>query len=83
MPPRINKTIAISAVNLRVSTKTKLKKMKKPKRINQKLRDRAFNAKWLHQDMEEAVKAATDASWKGDHDEVDQRLDQIKLDLEY
>ena len=83
MPPRIKKTLAISTANLRGSTKTKLKKMQKPKKINKKLRDRVFDARCLHRDMEEAVRAAHAAAWKGDHDQVDRRLDQIQLDLEH
>ena len=45
MPPRIKKTIAIFPVSFRNSTKAKLKKMKKPKKINNKLRDNIFEAR--------------------------------------
>ena len=83
MPPRRKKTLAISAANLRVSTKAKLKKMKKPKRINEKLRDRAFHARCLHGKMEEAVKEAFQAHWERDHDDVLERLEEIQFAVEH
>ena len=64
------------------NTKDKLKKMKKPKKINRKLRDRVVDAKGLNYDMREAVEGAIEALRVGEHDDAKSMLEQIQLDLE-
>ena len=77
MPPRIKKTFALSSTIRRFSTVTKLAKMKKPKKINIKLRDHIFAARGLHQGMEEALEATKQALWDGEYQEIHARMEEI------
>ena len=82
MPPRYKKSITKKESTYKFNTKDKLKKMKKPKKINRKLRDRVVDVKGLNYDMREAVEGAFKALEEEDHDELKSLLEQIQLDLE-
>ena len=56
--------------------------MKKPKKINRKLRDRVVDAKGLNYDMREAIPRAFKYLEEEDHDELKSILEQIQLDLQ-
>ena len=55
--------------------------MKKPKKINRKLRDNVTEVKGLNYDMNEALDAAFKALQDGEHGDVKGRLEQIQLNL--
>ena len=55
--------------------------MKKPKKINRKLRDNVTAGKGMNYDMKDALDAAFKALQNGEHDDVKGRLEQIQLNL--
>ena len=82
MPPRTKTSSNKSSNSLRMNTEAKLKKMKKPKKINIKLRDAMVDAKGLNYDMSEALEATRQALWDGEYKDIMKRFDQIQMDLE-
>jgi len=82
MPPRTKTSSKKQESTYKFNTKDKLKKMKKPKKINRKLRDRVVDVKGLNYDMKEAVEGAFKYLEEEDHDELKSMLEQIQLDLE-
>ena len=81
MPPRYKKSTTKQESTFKFNTKDKLKKMKKPKKINRKLRDRVVEVKGLNQDIQEALEAAREALWDGEYADISSRLEQIEMDL--
>ena len=82
MPPSKKTNWRKQESTYKFNTKDKLKKMKKPKKINRKLRDRVVDAKGLNYDMRKAVEGAIEALRVGEHDDAKSMLEQIQLDLE-
>ena len=82
MPPSRKTNWRKQDSTYKFNTKDKLKKMKKPKKINRKLRDRVVDAKGLNYDMREAIPRAFKYLEEEDHDELKSILEQIQLDLQ-
>ena len=55
--------------------------MKRPKKINRKLRDSTGEVKGMNQDMNEAVERAFKSLQEGDYEDTKSWLEQIQLDL--
>ena len=82
MPPSRKTNWRKQDSTYKFNTKDKLKKMKKPKKINRKLRDRVVDAKGLNYDMREAIEGAFKYLEEEDHDQLKSTLEQIQLDLQ-
>ena len=82
MPPSRKTNWRKQDSTYKFNTKDKLKKMKKPKKINRKLRDRVVDAKGLNYDMREGVAGAFKYLEEEDHDELKSILEQIQPDLQ-
>ena len=83
MPPRYKSKTWKNETSLRVNVNEQLKKLQKPKKNNRKLRNDVIEVKGMNQDMKEAVDAALEAFYTGEHDDVKARLEQIQMDLGY
>lgn len=81
MPPRYKSSTMKKESTRQFNTKARLKKMKKPKKINRKLRDRVVEVKGLSYDTKEAVEGAFEALRVGEYDDLKSRLEQIELNL--
>ena len=55
--------------------------MKRPKKINRKLRDSVGDVKGMNQDMNEAAEGALKSLQEGDYEDTKSWLEQLQLDL--